>query len=138
MDIDSVTLVMSSLPAAINGHRKQIHASSLLILLEQYLARRKQKKHFVHKVSDNIQSKKMCTSIWKEKYCHWLLQHGKNTHIYMDVNILQIHFVPAVFIYCDWMLMLIKEKKKKFHLESNSWRESVHGCQRFPQDRHDD
>lgn len=28
----------------------------------------------------------MCTSIWKEKYCHWLLQHiqhGKNTFTWM-------------------------------------------------------
>lgn len=49
----------------------------------------KGKKHFVHKVSDNIQSKKMCTST---KYCSWLLkhvQHSKNTD--MDVDILQNH-----------------------------------------------
>lgn len=38
------------------------------------------------------------------------------THIYMDVNILQNHLVPAaVFIFCDWMLMLIKTKKKGFY-----------------------
>lgn len=68
-------------------------------------------------MSDNIQSKKMCTTIWKEKYCHWLLQHiqhDKNTHLH-DVDILQNHFVPAAvfIIYCDWVLMLSFKKGAK-------------------------
>lgn len=79
----------------------------------------KGKKHFVHKVSDNIQSKKMCTST---KYCSWLLkhvQHSKNTD--MDVDILAES--PPCSALCNWLSRVV-------HHELWSWSAAA----KFPQD----
>lgn len=78
-----------------------------------------------------------CLTTFKVKRCaqqngkrstaigYYNIQHGKNTFTWM--NILQNHLAPATgFIYCDWMLRLIKKKEKKgFHRKLNSWRECV-------------
>lgn len=63
----------------------------------------------------------MCTSTWKEKYCHWLLQ-GINTFTWMSTSLR----ITAGFVFCEFTRENLYKRVWRFHrtyMKIRVWRE---------------